>query len=44
MKERMKCDLNEYANNVLDLPSLETIGFSGDAFKFCHLAIFESML
>ena len=42
MNERMKCDLNENENDVLDLPSLEiiTVGWS---FVYCHLAVFESM-
>ena len=40
-----KCDLNEYENenDVLDLPSLEIVTFEGDAFRYCHVAVFESM-
>ena len=42
-KERMKCDLNENENDVLDLPSLEIVTFGGFSFAFCHVAVFESM-
>ena len=42
-KERMKCDLNENENDVLDLPSLEIVTFEGYSFSDCHLAVFESM-
>ena len=41
--ERMKCDLNENENDVLDLPSLEIVTFGGDSFAYCHVAVFESM-
>ena len=41
-KERKKCDLNENENDVLDLPSLETVSF-GSSFAWCHVAVFESM-
>ena len=41
--ERMKCDLNENENDVLDLPSLEIVTFRGWSFGYCHLAVFESM-
>ena len=41
--ERMKCDLNENENDVLDLPSLEIVTFGECSFGFCHLAVFESM-
>ena len=41
--ERMKCDLNENENDVLDLPSLEIITFGGYSFQYCHIAVFESM-
>ena len=43
MKERMKCDLNENENDVLDLPSLEIVSFEVSSFRLCHLAVFESM-
>ena len=43
MNERMKCDLNENENDVLDLPSLEIVTFEGCSFYDCHLAVFESM-
>ena len=43
MNERMKCDLNENENDVLDLPSLEIVTFGGCSFECCHLAVFESM-
>ena len=43
MNERMKCDLNENENDVLDLPSLEIVTFGGWSFMNCHLAVFESM-
>ena len=42
-KERKKCDLNENENDVLDLPSLEIVTLRGDSFKYCHVAVFESM-
>ena len=42
-KEWMKCDLNENANDVLDLPSLEIVTFGDYSFWFCHVAVFESM-
>ena len=42
-KERMKCDLNENENDVLDLPSLEIVTFGGYSFLDCHVAVFESM-
>ena len=41
--ERMKCDLNENENDVLDLPSLEIVTFRGGSFSDCHIAVFESM-
>ena len=41
--ERMKCDLNENENDVLDLPSLEIVTFEDHSFTDCHLAVFESM-
>ena len=43
MNERMKCDLNENENDVLDLPSLEIVTFGRVSFAYCHLAVFESM-
>ena len=43
MNERMKCDLNENENDVLDLPSLEIVTFGAWSFFYCHLAVFESM-
>ena len=45
MKGRKKCDLNENENenDVLDLPSLEIVTFEESSFKFCHVAVFESM-
>ena len=42
-KERKKCDLNENENDVLDLPSLEIVTFGYNSFRFCHIAVFESM-
>ena len=42
-KERKKCDLNENENDVLDLPSLETVTFGGSSFAWCHVAVFKSM-
>ena len=42
-KERMKCDLNENENDVLDLPSLEIVTFGEESFCYCHLVVFESM-
>ena len=41
--KRMKCDLNENENDVLDLPSLEIVTFGEESFRYCHLAVFESM-
>ena len=41
--KRMKCDLNENENDVLDLPSLEIVTFGECSFAGCHLAVFESM-
>ena len=41
--KRKKCDLNENENDVLDLPSLEIVTFEEESFKYCHLAVFESM-
>ena len=43
MNERMKCDLNENENDVLDLPSLEIVTFGTYSFDKCHLAEFDSM-
>ena len=43
MKERMKCDLNENENDVLDLPSLEIVTFGSFSFGGCQIAEFESM-
>ena len=43
MNERMKCDLNENENDVLDLPSLEIVTFGHYSFRYCHIAVFESM-
>ena len=43
MNERMKCDLNENENDVLDLPSLEIVTFGEKSFQYCHVAVFESM-
>ena len=45
MSERMKmkCDLNENENDVLDLPSLEIVTFGEESFMYCHIAAFESM-
>ena len=46
-KEWMKCDLNENENenenDILDLPSLEIVTFGHWLFKYCHIAVFESM-
>ena len=42
-KERKKCDLNENENDVLDLPSLEIVTFGIESFRYCHIAVFESM-
>ena len=42
-KERMKCDLNENENDVLDLPSLEIVTLGGYSFQYCHITAFESM-
>ena len=42
-RERMKCDLNENENDVLDLPSLEIVTFGVGSFMYCHVAVFESM-
>ena len=41
--KRKKCDLNENENDVLDLPSLETVTFEEVSFTDCHVAVFESM-
>ena len=41
--KRMKCDLNEIENDVLDLPSLEIVSFGECSFGLCHIAVFESM-
>ena len=41
--KRMKCDLNENENDVLDLPSLEIVTFGVCSFTNCHVAEFESM-
>ena len=41
--EGIKCDLNEYEIDVLDLPSLEIVTFGDYSFQYCHLAVFESM-
>ena len=41
--ERKKCDLNENENDVLDLPSLESVTFDYGLFLYCHVAVFESM-
>ena len=41
--EWKKCDLNENENDVLDLPSLEIVTFGEESFKYCHVAVFESM-
>ena len=38
-----KCDLNENENDVLDLPSLESVTFGNWSFQFCHTVVFESM-
>ena len=43
MNERLKCDLNENENDVLDLPSLEIVTFGVYSFRYCHIAEFESM-
>ena len=46
-REREKCDLNENENenenDVLDFPSLEIVTFGVRSFKYCHIAVFESM-
>ena len=42
-KKWKKCDLNENENDVLDLPSLEIVTFGDYSFRYCHLAVFESM-
>ena len=42
-KKWKKCDLNENENDVLDLPSLAIVTFGEESFKYCHLAVFESM-
>ena len=42
-KERKKNDLNENENDVLDLPSLESISFGYGSCYRCHVAVFESM-
>ena len=41
--EWKKCDLNENENDVLDLPSLEIVTFGEESFRYCHIAVFESM-
>ena len=41
--KRKRCDLNENENDVLDIPSLEIVSFGGCSFKYCHVAVFESM-
>ena len=43
--KRKKCDLNEHENenDVLDLPSLESISFGYGSCYRCHVAVFESM-
>ena len=43
-KERMKWDLDENENDVLDLPSFEVVTFGWWSFTYCHVAVFESML
>ena len=44
-KERKKerKDLNENENDVVDLPSLESVTFGYRSFFYCHVAAFESM-
>ena len=42
-KKWMKWYLNENENDVLDLPSLEIVTFGECSFKYCHIAVFESM-
>ena len=42
-RKKKKCDLNENENDVLDLPSLEIVSFGWSSFRFCHVAVFESM-
>ena len=42
-KERKKCDLNENENDVLDRPSLQIVTFGYCSFRYCHIAVFESM-
>ena len=44
-KKEKKCDLNENENenDVLDLPSLETVTFGVCSFRYCHVAVFDSM-
>ena len=34
---------NENENDVLDLPSLKVVTFGEASFKYCHVAVFESM-
>ena len=43
--KRKICDLNENENenDVLDLPSLEIVTFDDNTFRYCHVAVFESM-
>ena len=41
--EWMKCDLNQNENDDLDLPSLEIVTFGIESFRYCHIAVFESM-
>ena len=43
MNERMKCDLNENENDILDLPSLEIVSFGESSFDNFHIAVFESI-
>ena len=44
-EKKEKCVLNENGNenDVLDLPSLEIVSIGGSSFKYCHVAVFESM-
>ena len=42
-KKEKKWDLNENENDVLDIPSLEVVTFGYMSFKYCHIAVFESM-
>ena len=43
MKRKKKYDLNENENDVLDLPSLQTVYIGSSTFEFCHVAVFESI-